>query len=960
MSNKWPYPEHLLLFLDMRKSNLKMHRRNKPLRNRPQFKLLFQLLVTCALMASVVGMAWAAPPQQTSSSAEEKATQLMEALTPEEKIGQLFLITMDGTDVGEDSNIFDLVSNQHIGGVVLLASHGNFVSDGSVLNQTLNLNRQLQMDRWTASQRIMTDPVGGESFSPSFIPLFVAIPQEGDGYPYDQLQSGLTPLPNEMAIGATWNPELASQVGSLLGQELSALGFNMLIGPSLDILETPHVEGVNDLGTRTFGGDPYWVSEMASAYISGVHQGSQGKMVVVAKHFPGQGGSDRLPEEEVSTVRKSLEQLKSFELQPFFTVTGEAATLESTTDALLTSHIRYQGFQGNIRATTRPVSLDPQAFNSLMELAPIAAWRNNGGVMISDNLGSQAIRRFYDLTSQTFDPRRVTLNAFLAGNDLLYIADFSTTDSPDSYTETLRTLAFFAQKYREDPAFAQRVDASVKRILTLKYKLYPDFTLGRVLPGAAQLDQIGQGDQVVFEVARDAATLISPSQAELDDQAPDPPNLNDRIVFISDARQVQACQECPVTTPLRVSAFEEAVLRRYGPNTGSQVSPRNLASYSLTDLQQLLDTSGEDLPLLDDLKRAHWIVFAMLNASNSNPSYQILSQFLAERPDLFLQKRVIVFAFNAPYYLDATNITKLTAYYGLYSKAPQFIDLASYLLFGEIRSIGALPVSVPGVYDLNRSLFPDPAQVIALQLDLPEPEAPAEGVTPEPTPAPEYRVGEVIPLRTGIIADHNGHRVPDGTPVSFIFNQGGIETLVVETTIGGIARTTFTVANYGPLEIRVESEPAKQSTQVKFDVPVPNGELIPETPTVQPTPTIEPSPTPTETPAAVAPPLPPSSTRPDLGDWFIALLIAGGIAWSFYQLAALVGQVRWGVRGGFLAFIGGLATYSYLAMKLPGSEILLIGSISRGVFFSTLIGTALGLLLAWGWRQIDGSNNNVS
>jgi len=54
--------------------------------------------------------------------------------------------------------------------------------------------------------------------------------------------------------------------------------------------------------------------------------------------------------------------------------------------------------------------------------------------MISDDLGNQAVRRFYDLTSQTFDARRVALNAFLAGNDLLYIGDFSSASDPDSYT----------------------------------------------------------------------------------------------------------------------------------------------------------------------------------------------------------------------------------------------------------------------------------------------------------------------------------------------------------------------------------------------------------------------------------------------------------------------------------------------------------------------------------------------
>ena len=154
-----------------------------------------------------------------------------------------------------------------------------------------------------------------------YVPLFIGISQEGDGAPHDQILSGLTPLPNAMAIGATWNTELAQQVGSVLGNELSALGFNFFLGPSLDVVESPNPSARIDLGTRVFGGDPFWVGEMGRAYISGLHTGSDGRMVVVAKHFPGRGGSDRLPEEEVATVRKSLEQLKQVELDPFFAVT---------------------------------------------------------------------------------------------------------------------------------------------------------------------------------------------------------------------------------------------------------------------------------------------------------------------------------------------------------------------------------------------------------------------------------------------------------------------------------------------------------------------------------------------------------------------------------------------------------------------------------------------------------------
>jgi hypothetical protein len=86
-------------------------------------------------------------------------------------------------------------------------------------------------------------------------------------------------------------------------------------------------------------------------------------------------------------------------------------------------------------------------------------------------------------------------------------------------------------------------------------------------------------------------------------------------------------------------------------------------------------------------------------------------------------------------------------------------------------------------------------------------------------------------------------------------------------------------------------------------------------------------------------------------------LVSVGIAFATYRLAALIGQVRWGVRAGFLALIGGLLAYTYLALKMPGSEGLLDGSVSRGVFLFTMVGSAVGLVTAWSWRAL-GMNSN--
>jgi beta-N-acetylhexosaminidase len=557
----------------------------------------------------------------------------------------------------------------------------------------------------------------------------------------------------------------------------------------------------------------------------------------------------------------------------------------------------------------------------------------------------------------------VTLNAFLAGNDLLHIGDFASANDPDSHTAAVRTLEFFAQLYLDDPAFAQRVDASALRILTLKSRLYPSFLPGTVRQNPTALSELGTSGQSVFDIARRSATLLSPSQADLDVTVPDPPNLNDRIVFISDTRTGQQCSTCTPYPVLGLRALQEAVIRLYGPQAGGQVTPNNLSSYSLDDLQAMLDSGDRTLPLNRDLSRANWIVFSMLSNRRDIPSFQTLEQFLAERPDLFLQKRLFVFAFCAPFYLDATNISKLTAYYSLYSKAPQFVDVAAYLLFGELRAAGAPPVSVAGIgYNLNAALFPNPAVPIPLELDLPAPSITSTATTtPQPTPPPEFHLGDVIPLRAGVIVDYNGNPVPDGTPVSFIFSYGSeaATTRQVEFTQKGIAKTAYTVNSPGSLEIHAESENARSPT-IRVDIPTPGGEVVTFTPTLEPTFTVTPvPPTATLQPEPTPQPVQQPVVSPGLGDWLVALLVSFLVALVAYRLFIQAGQVRWGIRAGFLALISGLLAYSWLVLASPTSGAPGL-SLSMKVFLSTLGGAIVGLLAALAWQRIDASRRQLA
>ncbi len=262
--------------------------------------LAMTLCGLCLSTINVTGEAQTTPVPTTPPAVQ----QLFDQMTPEERVGQLFLVTFTGTDTGEESQIHDLIVNRHVGGVVLLAGNDNFVGAPDTVQAASTLTRNLQELEWSSALHPPVDPTTGAAAPHAYIPVFIATSQDGDGPPGDQILTGLTPLPSELAIGATWSPDLAEKVGTVAGQELSGIGINMYFGPNLDVLENPSGTPGNDLGASVFGGDPYWVGVLGGAYVRGLHQGSGGRLAVVPKHFPGRGSADRSSDQEVATVRK--------------------------------------------------------------------------------------------------------------------------------------------------------------------------------------------------------------------------------------------------------------------------------------------------------------------------------------------------------------------------------------------------------------------------------------------------------------------------------------------------------------------------------------------------------------------------------------------------------------------------------------------------------------------------------
>lgn len=911
----------------------------------------------------VLGIIFGLTSQPAQAAEPINPESLLQEMSAEEKIGQLFLVTFQGSEITEESQIFNLITNYHIGGVVLLAENNNFTSSETIANAREMIQGLQQLEWDSSAGSLPGEPLEGEAYA-AYVPLLIGLKQIGNGFPGDQILNGLTKLPSQMAIGATWDLGLAEQVGEVLGSELSHLGVNLLLGPNLDVLETTNTEAASYLGVNTYGGDPFWVGEMGKSFISGVHIGSGNQMMVVAQNFPGTGNSDRSPETEVATVRKSLEQLKQIELAPYFTVTAPPVGDPGRVDGVMVSHIRYQGFQGNIRATTRPVSFDSNAFSQIMSLPEFASWREEGGLVISDNLGSPAVRRFFAPNDISFDARQVARNAFLAGNDMLYVDDLVTSGDPDPYTTLLSILNFFVQKYEEDSAFAKRVDNSVLRILNAKMKLYDGFSIERVTQPIGENAVVGESQALTFDVAQAAVTLIDPSLEEIETVLPSAPLWYEDIVIFTDLRTAVQCDDCPPVTPLTTNALATTLINLYGSQAGGQILSNNLSSYTFAQLVEYLDNIENSAAefLGANLDTADWVIFNTLDIDPQFPESNALQRVLAERPDLLAGKKVIVFAMDTPTYLDATNISKVTAYYALYSKVSPFTDVAARVLMKELTPAGALPVSLNAIgYDLISITSPDPGQLIPLELVMPEetseeqPEETPEATlavtqTPAPTPMPSFNIGDTITVRTGEIYDHNRNIVPDGTPVRFNFRisgEPGITQQFEATTTGGVAYFTYRIEAAGGLEVSATSEPATQSEILQINI-APDGTTsvtaFTPTPMISPTPTVTPSVTPTQEPSPTSTPAPVNQSYPSLGDWALALLVMGGGS----GLAFLIGFVwwgtqRWGLRSALCAFIGALLSYSYLNIGLKGTQYWMAKS---GTIFVVEI-VFVGLLLGW-------------
>jgi beta-glucosidase len=126
-----------------------------------------------------------------------------------------------------------------------------------------------------------------------------------------------------IALAASWDPDLANQVGAMIGKDARARGVHFLLGPGVNIYRSP-------LGGRNFeyfGEDPFLASRMAVGYIQGVQ--AQGVSATI-KHFMGNNSE--------WNRHHSSSEMDERTMREIYLPTFEAAVREAKVGAIMNSY----------------------------------------------------------------------------------------------------------------------------------------------------------------------------------------------------------------------------------------------------------------------------------------------------------------------------------------------------------------------------------------------------------------------------------------------------------------------------------------------------------------------------------------------------------------------------------------------------------------------------------------------
>ena len=364
----------------------------------------------------------------SSSAVRAQAAALLRRMSPEEKIGQLFVIEIYGQTADAEHD-----GNRKLYGVPSPAEVIRKYRPGGVIyfdaRRADNLREPRQIARLSNCLQRAAVSTGAR------VPLLVSIDQEGGSIVYRMLEPA-TQLPGNMALAATRSTRDAFDSADIIGTELAAVGINQNYAPVADV----NINPANPvIGVRSFGSDTDLCSRFVSTAVRGYHRGG---VASAAKHFPGHGDTDVDSHTGLPEIRHTRAELDRIDLPPF------RAAIRRGVDTIMTAHIVVP-------------ALDPSRVPATMSRPIVTGLLREqlgfAGLIVTDAL---------DMGGATVDfpPDVAPVRAFQAGCDQLVLAP-----KPEVAFGAVRDAV------RSGAITEERLEESVLRILEhkLRRRLFP-------------------------------------------------------------------------------------------------------------------------------------------------------------------------------------------------------------------------------------------------------------------------------------------------------------------------------------------------------------------------------------------------------------------------------------------------------------------------------------------------------
>lgn len=263
------------------------------------------------------------PPETTT--APDPMDVLMDSLTLEQKVGQLFIAAPE--QLLEDVTAITAMTDElaaalqtyPLGGIIL------FAQNIQEPEQLMALNKALA-DACLIAPFLSVDEEGG------------LVARLGRNSAFD-----LPTYENAAAVAASGDPEDVLNMGRTIGGYLAKYGFNLDFAPVADVNTNPNNPVI---GTRAFSSDPEVAATMAAAFAAGLRE--QG-VCATFKHFPGHGDTDQDSHSGLAISWRNREQQTACEWIPFREATAR--------DFIMIAHVALPEITGDMVPSTlsRPV-----------------------------------------------------------------------------------------------------------------------------------------------------------------------------------------------------------------------------------------------------------------------------------------------------------------------------------------------------------------------------------------------------------------------------------------------------------------------------------------------------------------------------------------------------------------------------------------------------------------------------